>query len=275
MASEPEADALYGLPLERFTSARDALAARLRSSGDVEEAASVKALRKPTTPAWAVNQVARRAREQVEELIAASDRLRRAQQALLEGGPAHEVWEATLVEREAIRSLTDEAERALVEAGSAASRSTLDRVADTLAAAAADVGGRTLLRRGILTAEMRRAGFGEILSDAPAAAPAKKKEPEPAGAKGRPLLEAERESTRLARAADRAEEDAERFARAAAKADDEVSSAERRLVIAQKEASAAKAEATAARKAANAARRQADKAAAVLDKLRAATTRSR
>src|SRR5256885_1710261 len=54
------ADELYGLPLRDFTKARDDHARRLRKEGRREVADAVKALRKPTLPAWALNQLARR-----------------------------------------------------------------------------------------------------------------------------------------------------------------------------------------------------------------------
>jgi hypothetical protein len=286
MTSEPEGDRLYALPLEQFTPARDALAARLRSAGDAAEAAAVKALKKPTTPAWAVNQLARSERDLVEQLIEASDRLRRAQQDLLHGAPAQEVWEATLAEREILGELSAAAQHALTVAGYGATRATLDRVSDTLAAAAADPAGRTLLRRGILTAEMHRAGFGDLLGgDAgaprrlqvvPDAKPARDK-PAPRPARGaarrtgptsKQVLEAEREAASRARDATRAEEDAERAERAASRADDSADVARKRLGAAEKEASRARAAAVAAKKEARAARRDADRAAARLAKLR-------
>jgi hypothetical protein len=288
MAPEPEGDGLYALPLDEFTKARDALAARLKSAGDVAEAAGVKALKKPTTPAWAVNQLARSSRDTVEQLIAAADRLRHAQQKLLHGGPAQEVWEATLAEREALGSLTEDAERILTEAGYGASRATLDKVSDTLAAAAADPRGRALLRRGILTQEMQRAGFGDLFGDEGGDAPAphlrlvpprestkptaaSKASPPRAssgGATPKALLEAERDAARTDREAGRAEDDADRNERAAERADMNVEATHKRLAIAEKEASAARAEATAATKKARAARREADRAAARLEKLR-------
>jgi hypothetical protein len=45
-ALERELDALYQLPLDQFTSARDELAKRLRADGQAERAEQVKALRK-------------------------------------------------------------------------------------------------------------------------------------------------------------------------------------------------------------------------------------
>ena len=53
------ADDLYGLPLDAFVPERDALAKRLRAEGRRDEAAEVKALRKPSVAAWAVNQAVR------------------------------------------------------------------------------------------------------------------------------------------------------------------------------------------------------------------------
>jgi len=56
---ERRIDDLYGLPLERFTPERDALAKELAAGGDRAGAARVKALRKPVVAAWAVNALAR------------------------------------------------------------------------------------------------------------------------------------------------------------------------------------------------------------------------
>ena len=163
---EQEVDRLYAVPLDQFTPARDALAARLKTAGDAAESARVKALRKPTAPAWAVNQLARRYPKQIEVLIAASDQLRRAQQELLQGASAGDLWEATLAEREAVGELMKAAEWLLKESGLGSSRGTLDRISDTLYAAAADPTGRTLLRRGLITQEMRRTGFGDLTAPA-------------------------------------------------------------------------------------------------------------
>ncbi|MEA2287422.1 MAG: hypothetical protein QOJ21_3465, partial [Solirubrobacteraceae bacterium] len=54
-----DSDELYGLPLDAFVPERDALAKELRSDGRREEAAEVKALRKPSVAAWGVNQAVR------------------------------------------------------------------------------------------------------------------------------------------------------------------------------------------------------------------------
>ncbi len=85
MESSEEND-LYGLPLADFTKARDELARRLRREGRRDDAEAVKALRKPTVAAWALNQLARRRPGDVERLLATGERLREAQEALLAGG---------------------------------------------------------------------------------------------------------------------------------------------------------------------------------------------
>ena len=58
--SEPDGvDALYGLALDEFVPARDALAKRARAEGRREDAAAIAALRKPSVAAWAANQAIR------------------------------------------------------------------------------------------------------------------------------------------------------------------------------------------------------------------------
>ena len=74
-----EVDRLYKLPLEEFTAARNELAKRL---GDT----SVKQLKKPTVPAWTVNQLARTREVDVRRLLRAGEQLEQAQKQAVEGG---------------------------------------------------------------------------------------------------------------------------------------------------------------------------------------------
>src|SRR6185312_6071203 len=73
MAEPPQEDVerLYGLDLDEFIPARDATARRLRSDGRRGQADHVKALRKPSDPAWIVNRLARAEAGVVGELLAA------------------------------------------------------------------------------------------------------------------------------------------------------------------------------------------------------------
>ena len=97
-----EADELYGLPDDEFTSARDALAKRLRGEKRREEADEVKALRRPSVAAGAINRAVRE--HGADDLLEAGEALREAHEALLSGsGDAAAVREATAREREAVR----------------------------------------------------------------------------------------------------------------------------------------------------------------------------
>src|ERR1044071_1512091 len=81
----PDIDALYKLPLPEFTAARNALAGRLKKAGRADEAERIKALTKPSVPAWAVNQWYWEHRDVFDRLIASGERLRHAQASKLAG----------------------------------------------------------------------------------------------------------------------------------------------------------------------------------------------
>jgi hypothetical protein len=157
---DEETERLYSLPLEKFTSERDALARKLREAGDKVAADEVKSLRKPTVSAWAINQIARKERMKVRSLLVAGEKLRKAHGDVLSGGQPAAVAEATEAERNAITHLVSSAEKVLSEAGHSASQSTLDRIATTLRAAAVEDEGRDLLERGRLQHDLDPTGFG-------------------------------------------------------------------------------------------------------------------
>src|SRR5688500_11267390 len=104
---EAEVDRLYRLPLEEFVRARDELARRLRGEGSREEAAQVKALPKPTAAAWAVNQLARSNRREVDLLLDAAHRLRTLQASSPGRAERASLEEALRAHRKAVSSLTD------------------------------------------------------------------------------------------------------------------------------------------------------------------------
>jgi hypothetical protein len=156
---DPEVEALYGLPLEEFTKARDTLARARAKAGDKDAASAIKALRKPPVVAWALNQLARRHPEDVAALIDAGDRLRRAQTAALEGGDPSELRDAARAEAGEVNALAGMAQSILAEGGRGAG-SHEDRLAATLRAAAVDPAGAERLRAGTLAGELNPAGFG-------------------------------------------------------------------------------------------------------------------
>src|SRR5215216_4515208 len=88
---DAQIDRLYQLPLDEFTTARNALA---KETGD----AGIKRLQKPPAAAWAINQVYWRRRGDYDAFAAAAAALRQAHAAVLAGkradlrsaGKAHE-----------------------------------------------------------------------------------------------------------------------------------------------------------------------------------------
>jgi len=162
---DDEVEALYGLPLDEFIKARDALAkARAKEQGK-EAGAAVKALRKPSATAWALNQLARRQPSEVEALLEAGDRLRRAQTATLEGGDPDELREAARAEAGEVQALAGQARAILADADRGGSATHEERLAATLRAAAVDPESGDLLLRGVLTTELSPAGFGFGVGD--------------------------------------------------------------------------------------------------------------
>jgi hypothetical protein len=157
-----EIDRLYALPLEEFTRERDELAKRLRKEGDGEAAGEVKALKKPSVAAWAVNQVRRDRPDDVRSLFDVTEELHRVYAGLSAAGARERLTEAADMQRDLIRSLVRCAEQLLEAAGHNASEQTLGKVADTLRAAALDDELRKQVSAGRVAKEQRAAGLGPL-----------------------------------------------------------------------------------------------------------------
>jgi hypothetical protein len=154
-------DDLFGLPLDRFVPERTALARALRSDGRRDEAAEVASIRKPSVAAWAVNQLVRTQRHGVSDLFAAGDAARSAQDDVLAGrSDAHALRVATDRERAAVENLLSSARGLLTAEGHGLSATTLERVAETLHAAALQDDARSEVRAGRLEHELRHIGLG-------------------------------------------------------------------------------------------------------------------
>jgi hypothetical protein len=172
---DADIDRLYGLPLDEFVAQRDALAKSLRAGGDREGATAVKALRKPTAGAWALNQAVRRRQQETQALLAAGERLREAHKALLSGGGREELREAMEEQRELTSILADCAEAIASETGKSGP-ALKERVRSTLHAAALDEGVREELAHGRLVREHEAVGLGGAF-DAPGAVAAPPRAP--------------------------------------------------------------------------------------------------
>ena len=156
-----DVDDLYALPLDQFVSERGALARALRADGHREQAASVASLRKPSVAAWAVNQLVRTQTKALDELFAAGDALRRAQEDVVAGrGDAHAMRAAGEDERAAVDALVAAARGLLTSDGHELGAAIVERVAATVHAAALEEEARQHVRGGRLERELRHVGLG-------------------------------------------------------------------------------------------------------------------
>ena len=212
-----EVDRLYALPLDEFTRERDELAKRLRAGGDRDAAATVKALKKPSVPAWAINQVRRDRPDDVRRLLDVTEELHRVYAGIGSAGARERLGEAADMQRELVGSLARCAAQLLDAGGHATSDATLTKVADTLRAAALDEDLREQIAAGRVVKEGRAAGLGPLESlPAPASKPAKKKaakkkaaKPERAGPDPKEVRKAERAVEAARRKAEAAKEQLE------------------------------------------------------------------
>ena len=213
-----DVDALFALPPEEFTAARDELA---KSLEERQAAKEVKALRRPTTAAWAVNQTVRRHPDALERLLAAGREVRSAQRRAASGLSAPTFGKAIAERRRLVIELTDLATAILEEAGRPAELQTR-AIANTFEAAAADEAAAEAVAAGRLSKELTPpAGFEglggfEVLEGEGVDEAAEEEGPDPAAARAARL--AEKWRTRLAtareelRAAERAADEAARRA---------------------------------------------------------------
>lgn len=152
-----EADALYALALDEFTPARDERAKALRKA-DPDLARRVKALRKPATAAWVVNQLVRGDAEQVSQVLAVGEALRAAQESM----SPDELRALTKQRRQLTAAVTQRARALSRERGVRVSDAVAERVEATLTAAMLDEACAGAVRSGLLVADLRSTGVGDV-----------------------------------------------------------------------------------------------------------------
>jgi hypothetical protein len=175
-AAEAALDELYDVDPSEFTATRTRLAAALRAA-DPDAAKVVKAARRPTTAAWAMNRVSRDDPGLVHGYLDRSAELRDAQAGALEGG-REALRDATKAQRDALAGLTD---GALAVLGERANDGYRAQIVATLHAAVIDDTVGEQLRRGRLVKEASgTSGFPAVteltvVPPLPPERPAKKK----------------------------------------------------------------------------------------------------
>lgn len=252
-------DELYGVDPSDFVATRKRLAGELRSAGEKDAAKSLQEARRPTTAAWALNQLSRRDPELVESFLDRSRDLHAVQVGTRAGG-REEMRDATRAHREALAAATDAALATLESRATDAYRT---QILATLHAASVDEAVSEQLQQGRLIREITGStGFpeGPALTLVPDLEPA----PEPKSKRPPPRRSTSKEERDAAAAetAQRAEE--QRVERERAAAED----LERRRTEAEAEWQVAQDEATGAESAAAAAHERVEQLEQDLDQAR-------
>ncbi|MDQ3932962.1 MAG: hypothetical protein M3252_09025 [Actinomycetota bacterium] len=159
---------LYAGPLEEFVERRNALSRALRAAGEREAADEVRALRKPSVAAWALNQLVRRRAREVERFLTVADRLRDVQRRALDSDTSRWELRATSSDyRDAMEELGRHAAAILEEVGSSAGAHRAE-VTASLQAAAVDDEARRQLRAGTLARPFPAPGLVALTANLPA-----------------------------------------------------------------------------------------------------------
>ncbi|QCQ16432.1 transposase [Microbacterium sp. RG1] len=207
------AAALYRLPPDAFTAARDEQAARAEAA----DAARIKALRKPVVAAWAVNLLV--ADGQLAEAVELAAALREAQDDL----DAGELRRLGTQRRQLVASLAKRAVTLAAEAGYPLADSAREAVAQTINAAVMDARAAAAVLTGRLRKPLDAGALDDLdAADIVAGSP-------PGATVERPSPDPDELAVRRARkAAERAVRDAERAATAAERERSAAEAAERK-----------------------------------------------
>jgi hypothetical protein len=129
-------DALFAAAPRAFVAERKRVAGELKAAGRTDEARAAAKMKRPTASVWAVNQLARRAPDELAELVELGASLRAGERKLMRGGNAGDFMTDARTARQKVAALARRAEAALVEAGGQRATMTLARkIAQTLHAA--------------------------------------------------------------------------------------------------------------------------------------------
>jgi hypothetical protein len=167
------AEQLYGLSPDEFTAGRNAAAKQARSQGERELAARVTGLRKPTVAAWAVNQMSRRRRAEIESLLALGQTLRQASTEL----SGDELRQLTRQRHQLVQALVQQARDLAGADGRRLSEDAVQGVRQTFEATLSDAESAGAVSAGRLTDVLEVSGFGFAGAFGPAAGQAPRSAP--------------------------------------------------------------------------------------------------
>ncbi|HET9075920.1 MAG TPA: hypothetical protein VFN68_03225 [Acidimicrobiales bacterium] len=178
MDLESVVEELYGLDPAEFTSTRDERARQARQAGDRGLAGGIKALKRPSTAAWAVNLLARHRRADLQQLLGLGEQLRAAQ-ASLDGDELRALGRRR---HQVVAGMAGQARTLAQDRGVRVSDAVEREVIDTLEAALADPAAGAAAGSGRLVRSLTHTGLDEV--DLDGAVPGSP--PAPVGTSGRP-----------------------------------------------------------------------------------------
>jgi hypothetical protein len=157
------ADKLYGLRPGDFTQARNDEAAAAKAAGDIELAAAIRTLRKPSTSAWWINTLVRQATPLLDELLALGAEMRATQQR----GAIAELRQQSNESHQLVGKLGAFAADLAAADGQLLGNAVLPDLVDTFNAALSDETASEAVRSGRLVRALEPGGFGPVdLEDA-------------------------------------------------------------------------------------------------------------
>jgi len=161
----PEAaEPLFELAPEEFTAERDRIAKEMKKQGEDEASAQVKALKRPSVTAYALNLVSRRHPDLVEAMLEADEQLRTAKSRT-------DMDKAKADRQKAIAAISGKATSLLADQDRPVTAQVKERLTETLLAVATDDETRELLKSGHLLKEAEAGGFGGPVTAFDAAPP--------------------------------------------------------------------------------------------------------
>jgi hypothetical protein len=165
---ENDLDSLFKLPLTEFIAERNALASRLKKAGRGDEAAKVKELAKPTSSAWAVNQLYWKYHDSFTRMLAAGEQLAQAHASQF-AGKAASTSGLLAARREALTALARLAGPVLRDAGHNPTPDMMRRITTTLEALSAYSSLPNAPRPGRLSSDVDPPGFDSLAALIPRA----------------------------------------------------------------------------------------------------------
>ncbi len=148
---------LYGLPPGEFTKARDA-AARTSRADDRGLADEIKALRKPSVAAWAVNLLVRSRPSLLDEVLALGVSLRQAQAGL----QGDQLRALSKQRRQLVTAVVGDVRALATSAGVTLTETVSRQIEDTLSAAMVDEAAAAAVHSGMLTEALASTGVGSL-----------------------------------------------------------------------------------------------------------------